>query len=244
MTKIPEIYNKTVNILIVEDEILLAMGMKCSLLDFGYEVSGIETTAVNAIKHVKDNHPDLVLMDVQLKGTQTGIDAGKYIWQYYKIPIIFISSYNDDKTIKEAMNCEPYAYLLKPCRDDALKVTIETTLHKHNYFFKNKDCLKSKKEINNIFNFEDELSYDKAKRVLFKKDLALKLTGNEIKLFEVLSDYPGEPVNFERISNYIWRDDESDISKLRVLISRLKIKIGTNLIENVFELGYKLKIEK
>lgn len=243
MTKIPKIYNKTIRILIVEDEMILAIGMKCSLNDFGYEVSGIETTAQHAINHVKEFNPDLVLMDIELKGNKTGVDAGKYIWQYHKIPIIFISSYNDDKTIKEAMSCEPYAYLLKPCREDALKIAIETTLHKHNYFFKNKSALKSKKEINNILNFENELSYNKGKRVLFKKDIALNLTGKEIKLFEVLSDYPGEPVNFNRISTYIWRDDESDISKLRVLISRLKQKIGTNLIENVFELGYKLKIK-
>lgn len=242
MTKIPNLMQKDINILIVEDETLLAMGMKCALNEFNYNVSGIETTGKNAIEHVKKNQPDLVLMDIHLKDTMNGIEAAKYIWQYYKIPIIFLTSYGDTKTISEAMSCEPYAYLLKPCRDEEIRASIETTLHKHNYFFKNKDVLGRDKNTKTVF-LEDNFSFDKAKGILYKEDKPLKLTGNEVKLLQLLSDYPKEPVNFNRISTYIWREDAYDLAKLRTLIYRLKVKIGSNLIENVFELGYKLKIK-
>ncbi|MGB7403398.1 MAG: response regulator [Arcobacter sp.] len=242
MTKIPNLTQKDINILIVEDETLLAMGMKCVLNEFNYNVTGIETTGRNAIEHVKKNHPDLILMDINLKDSMNGIEAAKYIWQYYKVPIIFLTSYGDNKTIKEAMICEPYAYLLKPCRDEEIRATIETTLHKHNYFFKNKEIIGEDKNIQTFF-LEDDFFFDKTKGILYKNDKPLKLTGNEVKLIQLLSDYPNEPVTFNRISTYIWREDAYDLAKLRTLIYRLKVKIGSNIIENVFELGYKLKIK-
>ena len=134
MTKIPKLLTNNIKILIVEDEILLAMAMKSTLNEFGYLISGIETTGKNAIEHVKTEHPNLIFMDINLKGLMTGIEAAKYIWESYKIPIIFLTSYSDIKTIQEALSCEPYAYLIKPCRDEELIVSIETIC---NDFFTN-----------------------------------------------------------------------------------------------------------
>lgn len=239
LTKNPLLLDKNLEILIVEDEILLAMAMKCTLNDFGLTVSGIEVTGKNAIEHVKNKRPDLVFMDIHLKGTMSGTEAAKFIWKNYKIPIIFLTSYSDAKTLNEAMSSEPYGYLIKPSKDEEILTTITTTIHKHNFFFKNKEILE-KSDDNKIYLIED-FSFDKIKGVLYQKDKALTLTGNEVKLFEILSDYIGEPVGFDRIKDYIWRDDFCDIAKLRTLIYRLKNKIGINLIENVFEVGYKLK---
>ena len=242
MTKIPDFLKNETSVLIVEDETVLAIGMEYSLEEFGYEVTGIETSASSALKHVELNKPDIVLMDIKLKGEESGIDAAKKIWAKYKIPIIFLTSFSDDKTIKNAMQSEPYAYLIKPCRDEELKVTIQTTLHKHNYFFKNKDSICTAK-IEKLIFLIDNFSFDKTKKILFKENNPIKLTGNETKLLDLLTDHPGEPVSFEKIKNYIWRDDFSDIGKLRTLIYRIKTKLNTNLIENIFELGYRLKIK-
>jgi len=243
MTKFPNFQNKDISVLIVEDETLLALGMEYSLEEFGFEISGIETTADGAIKHVSENLPDIILMDINLKGMKTGIDAAKQIWNSYKIPVIFLTSYCDDKTIKEAMLSEPYGYLIKPCRDEELKVAIQTSLHKHNYFYKNKDTLDTKKELRLIIECENGFSYDKAKNILFKDGRIVKLTGNEIKLFDILTDYPNEPVSFERICSFVWREEGNDMGRLRTLIYRIKNKLGVNLIENIFEMGYKLKIK-
>ena len=240
MTKFPNLYKDNTSVLIVEDEAVLAIGMEYSLEEFGYEVTGIETTANNAIKHVKLNQPDIILMDIKLKGEKSGIDAAKFIWSNYKIPVVFLTSFSDDKTVKNAMNSEPYGYLIKPCREDELKVAIETALHKHNYFFKNKDSIQlDQNEM--LIDCSEGFYFNKAKKILFKNNTPIKLTGNESKLFDILTDYPGEPISFEKISNYIWRDDLDDIGKLRTLIFRVKSKLNANLIESIFELGYKLK---
>lgn len=242
LTKIPNL-DQSISILIVEDETVLALGMEFSLEEFGYDVSGIESTALGAIEHVKDNKIDLILMDIKLKGEQSGIDAANIIWKQYQIPVIFLTSYSDNQTMKNAMNSEPYAYLLKPCRDEELKVAIKTTLHKHNYFFKNKETIKVHQFDSPLIACEYGFIYDKHKNILLKDTEVIELTGKEIKLFEILCEFMGEPVSFERINQYIWRDESSDLGRLRTLIYRIKVKLGVHLIENLFEMGYRLKIQ-
>lgn len=239
MTKLMNFSSKTIEVLIVEDEMVLAIGMEASLEDLGYEVSAIATTAENALLYVDKFLPDIVIMDINLKGRETGIDAAKQIWTKYKIPIIFLSSYSDDVTVKSAMQCEPYAYLVKPCRDKELDIAIKTTLHKHNYFFKNKEFYSE----TNIINLAEKFSFDKVKKVLYDENKrAFKLTGNEIKFFDILTENVGEGVSFERIITYIYRDEYSDIGRLRTLVYRLKNKLKVDLFENVYEFGYRLKL--
>ncbi len=238
MTKLMNFAKNDIEVLIVEDETVLAIGMEASLEDMGYAISGIETTANNAILHANKELPDIVIMDINLKGQESGIEAAKQIWQKHKIPIIFLTSYSDDSTLKQAMQSEPYAYLLKPCRDRDLDIAIKTALHKHKYFFKNKECLNN----DSMINITKEFKYDKAKRVLYNIDKAIKLTGNEIKFFDILSQNVGESVSFQRIISFIYRDEYSDLGKLRTLVYRLRAKLPIELFENVYEFGYRLKI--
>lgn len=238
MTKLMNFAKNDIEVLIVEDETVLAIGMEASLEDLGYEVSGIETTAKRAISHAQLNLPDIIIMDINLKGKESGIDAAKQIWQKHKIPIVFLTSYSDDLTVKNAMESEPYGYLVKPCRDKDLDIAIKMALHKHNYFFKNKECLSNE----SIINLIDGFTYDKAKRVLSLNNETIKLTGNEVKFFDILSEKEGESVSFDRIISFIYRDEYSDIGKLRTLVYRLRAKLSSELFENVYEFGYRLKL--
>ena len=234
------IEHKDTNILIVEDEIILAMAMEMSLKEMGYFVSGIETTAEKAITHAKNHRPDIVIMDINLNNS-SGLDAANEIWKSFKIPIIFLTSYTNDKTINQAMLCEPYGYLIKPCRDKELKATIKMALHKHKYFFSNSQNTTS---TSNYIIIDDNLKFDKSKSELFRNDEKIKLTKNEKKLFEVMSQKADEIVSFEQISIYIWREELYDMGKLRTLIYRLRQKLNTNPFENLYESGYKLKVKK
>lgn len=238
MTKMMNLIEKTTEILIVEDEMVLAIDMESSLEDMGYEISGIESTAQGAINHADEKRPDIVIMDIHLKGYKSGLEAAKQIWQKHKIPIIFLTSYSDDLTVKKSMESEPYAYLIKPCREKEIDVAIKTALHKHRYFFKNEDYLKKEEVVNLI----DSFKYDRAKRVLSKNDEVFTLTGNEVKFFDILSEEPKQAVSFERIISYIYRDESSDIGKLRTLVYRLRTKLGKEIFESVYEFGYRLKL--
>lgn len=231
-----------INILIVEDEIVLAMAIELSLKKIGFFVSGIETSVSKAILHVQNNQPDLILMDINLNTKETGIDAANIIWKRFKIPIIFLTSYTNDKTIKAAMECEPYGYLIKPCRDEELKASIRMAIHKHRYFFKDKNSLEQIEA--NFLELEGNLKFDIANSDLYKNEEKLKLTKNEKKLFEIITKNPGEIVSFKTIYAYIWREDLYDMGKLRTLIYRLRNKLHIDPFENMYEQGYKIKVLK
>ena len=235
------IANKNFDVLIVEDEPVLAMAMEVKLKKMGLFVSGIASTHDNAIIQVENHFPDIVIIDINLNSSKTGIDVANYIWKNFNIPIIFLTSYYNDKVLNKAMESEPYAYLLKPCRNEELKVAINTAMHKHQYFFKNKDS--------NIKNIKHKLIYmtkniyfDKAQVELYKDNKIFKLTKNEKKFLEILTQEPGQIVSFNSIFNFIWREDVYDLSKLRSLIYRLKSKLEFSPCESLYEEGYRIKV--
>lgn len=232
--------NKNYEILIVEDEPILAMAMEVKLQKMGLFVSAIATCPDSAIQHAKSNFPDLAIVDINLNAAKSGIDVANYLWKNYQIPIIFLTSYYNDNTLKQAMDAEPYTYLIKPCRNEELKVAINTAMHKHQYFFKNKQRLNPAKK--DFILLEDGCKFDRVELQLYKNETLYKLTKNEKKLFELLSKNPDQVVSFDTIFHFIWREDAYDLSKLRSLIYRLKNKIKCNPFQNLYEEGYKLKV--
>lgn len=232
--------NKNYEILIVEDEPILAMAMEVKLQKMGLFVSGIATCPNSAMLHAQNNFPDLAIVDINLNASKSGIDVANYLWKNFQIPIIFLTSYYNDTTLTQAMDAEPYAYLIKPCRNEELKVAINTAMHKHQYFFKNKTKLIPSKE--NFIYLENNSKFDRIELQLYTNDTLCNLTKNEKKLFEILSKNINSVVSFDTIFHFIWREDVYDLSKLRSLIYRLKNKIKFNPFQNLYEEGYKLKI--
>ena len=179
---------KDFDILIVEDEPILAMAMEIKLIKLGFGVSGIATTPDNAILHTHNFYPDLAIVDINLNASKTGIDVASYIWKNFNIPIIFLTSYYNDKILNQAMEAEPYGYLIKPCRNEELKVAINTAIHKHQFFFKNKNLLVPAK--NKFIYITENIKIDLLQLELYADDKLYKLTKNEKKLFEILTKQP------------------------------------------------------
>lgn len=121
----------SVKILVVEDERILALSLKKKLEKLGFTVTGTVSTGEEAIENAKDNQPDLVLMDIVLKGEMDGIETAKLLITLHNIPIIYLTAYADDKTIKRAAETYPYGYIMKPYKDREIKANIEMALHKH-----------------------------------------------------------------------------------------------------------------
>jgi len=239
LCKLIKFLSKEVDILIVEDEIILAMAIELSLQEMDYNVSGIETTGHDAIEHAKLKRPDIVLMDINLKNSISGIEAATKIWKSFQIPIIFLTSYHDDKTMKETLECEPYGYLIKPCKDADLKVAITTALHKHKYFFENKSNYRE--EENDFVKLSLSLQFDRNTGTLYNNNEQIILTKNERKLFEIMTEKPDQVIPFNRISTYIWRESIHDMGKIRTLFYRLRLKLGMDPFENIYEEGYRIK---
>ncbi|MDJ0742842.1 MAG: response regulator [Xenococcaceae cyanobacterium MO_167.B27] len=119
---------KPINILIVQDEKIAAETLVLDLKRYDYEVVGIVDSGIGAIKKVAETHPDLVLMDIMLKGNMDGITASKKIKTAYQVPIIYVTSCSDRTSLKRARETKPKGYIIKPYNPEDLKATIDGAL--------------------------------------------------------------------------------------------------------------------
>ena len=120
-----------VKILIVEDERIIAEDTKQTLESLDYEVCGIASSGDEAIRIVEESDPDLILMDIKIKGPIDGIETAEKIHQKRDIPLIYVTAYADEETLQRAKITEPYGYILKPIRKNELKTAVEIVLYKH-----------------------------------------------------------------------------------------------------------------
>ncbi|WP_317164442.1 LytR/AlgR family response regulator transcription factor [Oceanihabitans sp. IOP_32] len=117
-----------VKILIVEDEMIIAANISLQLTTLGYEVTGIISRGEEALVHIKQNQPDIVLMDIQLKGRLDGVETVKMMQQDFDIPIIYLTANADDGNFNRAKKTHPYAFISKPFKKLDLKRVIELTI--------------------------------------------------------------------------------------------------------------------
>ena len=111
-------------ILIVEDEMLIAYSLQKTLESWKFKVLPLVQSGEEAIISCAANHPDLVIMDINLKGRMDGINAAKRIMSAHKTPIIYVTAYNDPKLISRALETHPAGFLQKPITDRQLRSTI------------------------------------------------------------------------------------------------------------------------
>lgn len=116
-------------ILIVEDEVLIARDIKESLEELGHYTCVTASSVLSALKIVEDEHPDLVLIDIKLNGNLTGINLGKILLSKDKIPYIYLTSHTNVLTFTEAKNTRPAGFLVKPFKQNDLRIAIEIALN-------------------------------------------------------------------------------------------------------------------
>ncbi|AFY35805.1 ATP-binding protein [Calothrix sp. PCC 7507] len=118
-------------IFIVEDEILVAREIEGYLGKLGYSVVGIAASAETALKQIAEIQPDLVLVDIVLKGEQDGVSVAKQVCDRFHIPVIYLTAYVDAPTLERAKRTYPFGYILKPFNQNALKANIEIAVARH-----------------------------------------------------------------------------------------------------------------
>ncbi len=118
-----------VNILIVEDEVLIAEDLKFCLVGLGYHALKPVESGEAALEVIASESVDLILMDILLKGELDGIQTSRLIRENYTIPIIYMTSHSDQTTLEAAKETEPLGYILKPFSENELHGTIELALY-------------------------------------------------------------------------------------------------------------------
>ncbi len=121
-------------ILIVEDESLVGMELKETLERYGYLVPAVVQQGEAVPEAIVIHKPDLILMDIRLKGFQDGIETAYMVGAEFEVPFVFLSAYSDDETLARALGTKAYGYLVKPFDEKTLRTTIELALHRSREF--------------------------------------------------------------------------------------------------------------
>jgi len=116
------------NLMLVEDERIVAFDLKRQLQGFGYRVGSVVPSGEQAIDRIGEEKPDLVLMDIHLEGQMDGIEAAVEIRTRHQIPVVFLTAYAEDDTLRRALDSRPFGYLVKPCEGRELHATIQMAL--------------------------------------------------------------------------------------------------------------------
>jgi len=219
------------NVLIVEDESIVALEIASYIKDIGFSVCGIASSALEAYEIVKNNIVDLILMDVLLKGDEDGITCAKNIKSSKNIPIIYISAFSDDETLNRAIETDPSSYLIKPFNRKELKVAMNIATKKSNSQLRVGDVI-----------LDDEFSFDRSSQELIMLGEVVHLTKQEKQLLSLLISSKNSVVSFYDIDNVIWPDKESNENTRRALVARLRLKLKYKFIETVHSIGYKINV--
>jgi two-component system, response regulator PdtaR len=118
-------------IFLVEDEIVIVRGLEDALERLGYTVCGFALSGEDALTAIAAQRPDLVLVDIYLKGAMDGIQLAKLILETYAIPVIYITAYSNEEVLERATPTSPFGYIVKPFRERQLKVNIELALARY-----------------------------------------------------------------------------------------------------------------
>lgn len=170
------------NVLVVEDESIVSKDIQQSLKKLGYNVVGSAANAETAIELSEQHKPDIILMDIMLKGGMSGIEAAQIIKRGLNIPVIFLTAYADENTLSKAKITEPYGYIIKPFKEIDLHTSIEMALYKHS-----KEA-EVKKERDMLYSLVENKS--SGEFIFVKSNSRLvKLKTKEIYYVEALKDY-------------------------------------------------------
>jgi CheY-like chemotaxis protein len=134
-------------ILVVEDERIIATDIRDCLEKSGYDVPAITAYGEQAVEKVAEFHPDLVLMDVMLKGQMNGIEAAETIIARFNIPVVYLTAYSDENTLKKAKITQPFGYILKPFEETQLITTIEIAITRHQAELAMRQALEKEQEL-------------------------------------------------------------------------------------------------
>lgn len=170
---------KKARVLIVEDEQIVGIDLKKTLLKLNYEVMDVISRGEEAISYATEQKPDIILMDIMLAGKINGIEAVRKIKDVMDVPVIYLTAYTDEKTIESAKPTDPYGYIPKPFEERNLHTSIEMALCKHQVNNKLKESEKKYRELVEFSPFA--IGIYSENKVVFANDAGVRLFGAQSK---------------------------------------------------------------
>ena len=242
--------NAAKKILIVEDEIIIAEGLQRKLKTMEYDIIGIASSGEEAIKKIKENNPDLILMDIVIHGMMDGIETAAQIHSLFDIPVVYLTAYADEKTLQRAKITEPFGYLIKPFKERELQITIEISLYKHEMEKKLKESERILREKNQwlaavIESIGDAvIATDPEGTIKLMNPMAEGLTGWKQEdaigktlagVFNIISEGTGKQIE-DPVTKAIEEDMFYGLSDNTVLITKEGLKIPVDIMGSTIKI--------
>jgi len=219
-------------VMIVEDESIVAMELSIYVEELGYEVVGRASNGKDAFTMVTLTDPDVILMDVHIKGEEDGIALAQRVQDRKKISIIYITAFNDDESLERAIETDPAAYLTKPFNRKELSASLKIAAKR--------SCTKNESEKVGAIRIDHEFSYDPHNRQLLCCGEFVHLTRKEIELLALLLDANQQIVDLYAIENRLWPEKTPNENTRRSLLARLRVKLKHQFIETIPGQGYRM----
>lgn len=219
-------------ILIVEDEVIAAEYLKSILVSKGWDVLEIVDNGRDTIKSIKQNNPDLILMDIVINGPKSGCEVAVDIKKISNCSIVFLTAYADDEMISYAMQVKADGYLVKPYNEKEIIATIS--------LLSVKKCKDS--DVFKITKLKGGFCFNHESGLIYKDSKAIKVGPKAIKLIRILCSHRDAYVSYEELYEKIWEGD-INLKKLQMVVYRIREVCKVNFLENINGVGYKISVD-
>ena len=218
------------NVLIIEDESIIAIELEQIVTKTGMNVLKKATTKNIALECIKNNHIDIAFLDINLSGDFEGIDIAHYIMhESPTTSIIFITSYTDELILKAISDIDFSAYLIKPFKLEEIEVAL------------NLEKIKLEKSDLVLTPLINGYTFNKVNSDLFYEKKLISLTKKERVLIKFLAEHQGQILTYESIDDFVWSGDDVNDNQRRNLIYKLNKKLPQKLISTAQGIGYYIK---
>ncbi len=178
-----------VQIMIVEDDMIIAADISMQLMQLGYEVTGILPRGEDALRQLESTRPDIVLMDVNLKGNMDGIETAQHIYDRYRLPLIYLTANADDATFNRAKETKPVAFISKPFKRSDLERTLALVISRLD---EQATAAPDNSDANETFLLDDRIfvkQRDRMVKIFIKDILYAEADRNYCKIYTDTKEY-------------------------------------------------------
>ncbi len=229
------------HIILVEDEAITQRYIKNIFEQYSVEIVGCFDNASDLLKHFKNLEFDMILMDINIKGSIDGIQLSREILKSSNVPIVFISAHSDDDTIEELLELAPYGFIGKPFSAKELLATVRIAYKRFLINDKQSDTLEKKLSIDNDIIITENYQYSIKMSELYKNGKLIKLNHKQRKILEIMVKNINHIIEYEQLVEYVWGSDDVADSSLRTLIYSLRKILPDLPIVSHSKIGYSLK---
>ena len=227
------------DIIIVEDEVITQRYLQDIVSSNSVNVSGCFDNAADTLEALKSISCDMILMDINIKGSVDGIQLARKILESYTFPIVFITAHNDDATLEELLELAPYGFISKPFSSKEVMTTLKIAYKRYLIHSEVSEVKISEEPTDIVIN--KYYTYSLKSFALYYDGQSVKLNNKQNKLIEILSKNINNTVGYEMLISHLWDDDNIADSTLRTLVYSVRKLLPDLPIVSHSKVGYSLQ---